>query len=125
MDDWYRLQQEAINFGETLLPMSYQVIPPTHPPEHIHSQEAQSAMQIPPVQFHGFQRDARNVINVNLTSYIVRGDTSRALQRSEVGESHQHVHGEVWRSYDRISPNYSQQPRNKMAQEFQVPIAKS
>lgn len=78
MDDWYGLQQEAINLGETLLPMSYQVIPPTHPPEHIYSQVAQSAMQNPPVQSHGFQWDARNVMNVNPASYRVRGDTSRA-----------------------------------------------
>lgn len=46
MDDWYELQQEAINIGETLPPLSFQIIPPAH--EHTHSQMTKSAKQIQP-----------------------------------------------------------------------------
>lgn len=108
MDDWYKYQQEAVNIGETLPPMSFQVVlPPAHAPERAYLQVAHSAMKNPPVHSHVFLRDARNVMNVNPTSYRVRGDTSRAPQRSEVGESHQRLRDEVRRSRERVSSGYS------------------
>lgn len=59
-------------------------------------------------------------MNVNPTSYKVRGDTSQAPQRSEVGESHQHVHGGIRRSHAWVSPSYSHRTRSKMTPEYQV-----
>lgn len=56
MDDWHRLQQEEINLGKTLPPISFQVFPPAQHPEHVHSQVTQSAMRNPPVQSQGFRR---------------------------------------------------------------------
>lgn len=59
--------------GEMLPPMTFQVIPPlAHAPECAYSQVAQSAMKNPPVQSHGFSKDARNVMNANLAVYRVR-----------------------------------------------------
>lgn len=83
--------------------------PPTqqHVPKHAHSQIAQSALKNPPVQSHGFRKGAQNVMNVNSASYRVRGETSRAPQRSEVGESYQRACDEVRRSHARASPEYS------------------
>lgn len=65
------------------------------------------------------------MMNVNPASYRVRGETSHAAQRSEVGESHQRTYDEVGRSHARVSPNYSQQPRSKMTPDYRVLITKS
>lgn len=86
--------------------------------EHAHSQIAQSVMRNPPVQSHGFQKDAQNTVNVNPTSYRGRGETLRAPQRSEVRKSHEHAQNEVRRPHARLLPSYSQRP-------YQISVAKS
>lgn len=123
MDDWIHFQQETINMGETLPPISFQVMPPAH--QHTHSQVAQSAMRNLPMQSHESQRNAQNMMNVNPSSYKVRGETSTALQRSEVEESHQHVQNEVRRPHIRLLPTYSQRPRIKATTEYHMLVAKS
>lgn len=123
MDEWYQLQQEKVNMGETLQPMSFQIMPPTH--EHTHSQIAQSAMRNPPVQSHEFQKDTLNMMNPNLALYRVRGETSGATQRSEVGKSHQHAQNKVRRPHARLLPRYSQRLKTKATLEYQMSVTKS
>lgn len=57
-------------------------------------------------------------MNVNPASYNLRGETSKAPQRSEVGESKQHAHM-------RPSPGVQRRVRNKEMSEYRVSITKS
>lgn len=59
-----------------------------------------------PVLSRGSQRDLPNMMNINLVSYRMRGETSKALKRSELGESRHHIYNDKKKQQAKISPDY-------------------